>query len=615
MIGAGQRAAAGTAGSSSASPTMARGSFVTAVDLALLGLLLAAALVIARVYVASEDYLYSWDHRGYQDKTFDLASLLASAPGRALDAFRASLADDYNMVPSLPLVPVVLLLGESRSAYIAGVTAVYLVPFAFATGAVATRLVRGGGRRVFWGTAALTLVVPGLWPAALRGYPDVGGAALLAGALALFLGDRRGEGWLRLALVSAAVGLAVVFRRHLAYAAVVLLVAAGAELLLARRAEGWRVALLAGVPRALVIGLCAAAVVFLAGPDWARRALATDYRALYSSYEHDVAGTLRFLAGTWGLLVLALAALGYGLGLATGRLDGSAARVVLTFAALFLLVWVGFVRLVNEHLTYPATLVVALGIAGLLAVLLDRGGAIGKAAAALAVAAVLAVGATQLGALGRPGPLPAAALAWPAYPQRGAEHAAVAELVRRLADLGGAERAVLVASSSLHLNADLVRGADRALRGSGAARLRILVNPEVDSRDAYPLEALLAADLAVAVAPLQHHLPAAEQDVVRTAADQLLQNRGFGRQFVRLPGEIPFAGGAAVVTIHERAHRPDLAELVEAVRHTLADVGSPRPGGDLAWLAVDPGAAGTMVMRGRGAGRFGAAPYTPPGRG
>lgn len=584
--------------------TPAAAGAVTLADMVLLGLLLAAALAVARVYVGAEDYFYFWDYDNYQAKTFDLAALLAASPGRALAAFSASLADDYNMVPSAPLVPVALLLGESRWAYIAGVTALYLVPFALATGAVATRLVRGGGRPVFWGTAALTLAVPGVWPAALRGYPDVGGATLLAGALALFLGDRRGEGWGRLALAGGMIGLAVVFRRHLAYAAVALLALAGTELLLARLADGgWRSTLKQGVPRALVLGLGAAAVVALVVPDWAWRALTSDYGALYASYLQSPASTLGFLAGTFGAPALALAALGYALGIATRRLDGPAARLVLGSGALFVLVWVGHVRLISEQFVYPAALVVALGIAVLTAVLWARDGVAGRAAAVVVVLVAATTGAVQLGALGSPGPLPAAEMqARPAYPLRTSDRAAVEGLIRRLVELGGTKRPILVAASSFELNADLLRGADWAVRGRQAPPLRLLVNPDVDSRDPYPAEVLLAADLAVAVTPWQHHLPPAEQDVVRTMAEQLAQGSGFGRYFRRLPGEVALANGA-VVTLFERVGRPDLPGLVQAVHLTIEDVGAPAPpGGDLAWLEVDPSAEepGMTVTRTEG---------------
>jgi hypothetical protein len=430
----------------------------------------------------------------------------------------------------------------------------------------------------------------------------VGGAALLAGALALHLGDRRGEGWARLALTGALIGLAVVFRRHLAYAAVTLLLLAGIELQLARLAQGgWRAALRQGVPRALVLGLGAAAVVALAVPDWAWRALTSDYGALYASYRQTATSTLHFLAGTFGVPALALAALGYALGLATRRLDGPAVRLVLGFGALFTLVWVGHMRLVSEQLVYPVALVVALGIAALAVVLATRDGVGGRVAAVLVALVVATAGAAQLGALGSPGPLPLTdMLARPAYPLRSADRVAVEGLVRRLAELGGAERPILVAASSFELNGELLRGADWAVRGRHEPPLRVLANPDVDSRDPYPAEVLLTADLAVVATPWQHHLPVAEQDVVRTMVEQLDQGSGFGRYFRRLPGEVALANGA-VVTLHERVDRPDLPGLVQAVHLTIEDVGAPAPGGDLAWLVVDSATEpGTTVTRAEG---------------
>ncbi|MEK0085815.1 hypothetical protein [Benzoatithermus flavus] len=563
-------------------------------------LLVAYALSLGFVwhYVSLETQLYFWDQRGYQDRTFELATAFQASPLHGLADLVLSLSRDYNMLPCVPLLPFVWLLGTSRLVYVAAITAVYTVPLALVVGGVATRLFEPSlpKRPVFWTAVTATLLLPPTWTAALRGMPDAGGGVLLAAALLVHLGDPVLARWRSIVRLGLLIGGAVLFRRHFAYPGTALLVAIAADVAGATR-TGMRLRPWTALPRLLragLVGLVATATVFAVAPAFAWRALTTDYSDFYASYREPVADVLVFFAGSYGAIVAALALLGL---LAASALDVARrrpARLLLIFGGVFLAIWLAGPRQGQWQYTFGSTIVVALGLVALFWTILLR------ARRWRTALATLLAGLIGLNAAHGSGLLPLAdenalwlARAYP--PQTRSDRPAVDALLAELERVAHG-RKVLVAASSKRLNPDLVRGAVAQLPAGDPRRLEVVRSPEIDSSGRYPLQALLTADIVVVAVPAQLHLLPGEQDVVRTVVDQFVQGWGVARDFARLPGSFELAGGVRVLLFERRA-APSLAGALRALEEIRADVGGP-PGAEPYWLGL--GAGGTVRVAGGG---------------
>ncbi len=559
-----------------------------------LALALAAAIVlVAALYVSRERTFYAHDVGGYHDTAGGVAALWRRSPGAAWRAVAGSLGGEYNALYTLPLLPPLLLLGDSRPAYVTALALVYLLPFVLALGALGARLLPCRPRRAFWGTAALAALTPAAWVPTLRGYPDTGAALLLALAARAYLGDPALRRWWRAPAIGALLALAVLVRRHFAYAALAFLAALALLALLRGLREGrragwsWRPLRAAGW-RLLAIALAGAGTLLLVAPAFVARALRTDYFALHRSYLHPPAALAGWAAASYGAVAWLAAVAGLGWLLRQPGARGAA----LFFAArggLALAVWTLVVRQVDPHYTLHFTPVVVLGLAaGGLA--LWRRAAARVRPLALGAFGLWAVANLVVG-LGLAPAAPAAPLrplfAAAAPPLVHPDPEAVAHLVAYLRAAAPAGAPIYVAASSPTLSGDLLVQAERALYGRDGARLAVLAAPEVDSRDFYPLPPLLQARYVVVATPFQHHLPPGEQDVVRVAAALVAGEGAFARDFAPLPRRFAFAGGVTA-TIYARQRPTPRPTMARTLRLMQLAVGA-RPGGQPDWLVLDRG--------------------------
>jgi hypothetical protein len=150
--------------------------------------LMAFAALAPVLYVGAERWIYYWDHAHFDDLTIDLADAFGWTMSDARRLVVRSLANDYNLVFSAPLAPWTLVVGGSRPACITRLAVAYLVPFAVASGYLVRQLGRERRTAAFWLGAGWVALLAPAWIPVLRGYPDVGGAAMLALAAAVYLG-------------------------------------------------------------------------------------------------------------------------------------------------------------------------------------------------------------------------------------------------------------------------------------------------------------------------------------------------------------------------------------------------------------------------------------------
>lgn len=584
------------------------------VDLALLLAMAAAVVSVTRAYVGAERCFYSWDHASYQSIALDTAAAFRSSPLAGWQALRQSFHADYNAFFALPLVPWILAFGPSRMSYELGVALAYLLPFPLAIGAVATRLVSDGRRVAFWSAAWLALLTPMAWVPALRGFPDSGGAALVALGLWVYLGDvelRRGATVLWL---GGALGASVLFRRHFAYAATAFLVSAflhSVAMAALRPREvtlAWRLRRLASVAARFAAVLAVlGSVLFVVAWSYAHRFLEYDFQSLYRPYEVPFGTLVAWYSAPYGELALAVSGVGLVLGLVSKAANRSDVAFVALFGTASAAQWLWRVRQVGEQYTLHFTVFVVLGLfvfcwtAARGATRLRRSVVIGLVAGLSLLNLDLGLSTWDVGTK---------SVLRPAFASRWAplvryDYDELVRLVRTLQDRAREGDAVYVVASSETLNPEIVRQADRVLSGRTHGLLRVLDTPSVDSVGFWPIGELLDARFVVVAQPLQLHLAPEDQRVLRVVYDAFLAHSAAAADFMERPTLYDLEKCTGYV--YER-RRPTSRATAVATLEMMEDQMTTRPGMQPDWVVVDRAFPSWLARNADGSSRWVAHP-------
>lgn len=508
-------------------------------DAMLATLLLGVILTVSGGYVLQENTYYWWDYADYHNYALIVANAFRDSFGDGVTLVRQTLTQQKNALHVFPLLPFLLLGGESRLAYVLGVAVMYLFPFCLGMGAMATQLglgkdVEKNPRRVFWTATFLPLLLPPTWVPLLRGYPDIGGAMLLVWGSWLYLRNPRLTDVRQILAMGTLLGWSVLFRRHFAYGVLTLLLAAWLSWGVPRRWRCWRDALgvslrLAAV--AAVSGVWVAAVAW----EFAVAAATTDFVSRYQIWQLPVGEMLgrTGVAFGWGVWLLA------GLGFAAGGSEGWR-----RFGGLALLLALGFLtlrlRYGNVHYLLHVIPWLSLGVLGVLGSLWQRRRWLLLAMLGLFLWLNLSLGLGGLAPLQTSG--------WmlvKAHPPlvRG-DLATLRELILELRSQTvrptTANDTIAVVAASNRFNASLLLDGEFLEFGT-ERRLNWLALPILDG-GASPVPVLQAADWVVWVTPLQVIQPWEEQivrshaqDVVRVTYEMFAENWEIARDFRRLP--------------------------------------------------------------------------------
>ena len=497
---------------------------------------------LAYLYQTQEAFFYYWDWRGYHGIAADFSRSLFESPGEAVDKLAVSMAATYNLLFAIPLAPLLAAGDYSRTAYVLSLTAIYLTFYCLLVGMICRRAFPNMGATAFVSGLLLVAFVPTVWVSVMRGYPDVLAAALVLCGLAVAMSDSRFRHWRSVLAVAFLLALAVAVRRHLAYAAVALILTigmifAGRSVAILRRQglSGFRGRAWGGeLVRHLAIPMLFALMLGVANPHLVSSVLTVDYGELYGSYQYSPLALLAKIVGVYLKPVLATLLLA---GLLTTclrlrQLDRPAGLALLFFLC-WAVIWGLFAGQSGKHhmiVVVPPLLVFAVLMT--VQFIRDRFGA-RMAGAALAIAAALVVGnGVYVHAIAEPPRLEGGvANIWGNY--FGPLARSDFDVVRQLTgDLRRGPQPTLVAASNGTMNYDLLHDADRRLFRGRPGKLSLIVSPQVDSRDALPIEDLLRADQVVITRPLQYHLAdAKEQQVVGVLLDLFAESEIVRRRF------------------------------------------------------------------------------------
>ena len=284
----------------------------------------------------------------------------------------------------------------------------------------------------------------------------------------------------------------------------------------------------------MLIAVGGAVVLVGLGHRMVGRLILTDYGALYESYVRDAASVVGWLGSGFGWLIVALAVVGFVVGYRATRSEGLA--FVAAFGVVLSAIWVVVVGQQDVHYAAHFVLPVVIGLAALAWTLWRSAPGFGRVAVVglgALLAVNLAAGLTNVvpGAGSAPRTLLAAAN--PPLVRQDLDE--MARLVADLRSMAGTTSPVLVIGSTDGFSDDTVVIADEVNRGD-AEPLFVLTSPHVDSRDSYPLNVLLAADVVVVPDPLPLPLAPEKQGVQRVLHDLFVEGDPAVAAFTEVPG-------------------------------------------------------------------------------
>ncbi|MEG4226507.1 hypothetical protein QUA35_10720 [Microcoleus sp. N9_B2] len=572
-------------------------------------LVVLVTVAVTSIYVSSEHTFYWWDYAGYNTATLNTANLYRDSPDQAWRGVIESLSKEKNLLISLPLVPFILLFGESRLSYILSVSLIYVLPFRLLLGAISAKLIPVYPRRVFWSTVLLSLLIPMSWIPTLRGYLDTGGCVFVALAILVYLQDVKLKSWWNIPLIGFLLAAAILLRRHFAYSAIAFFGAATLQafiefiVLIYRRKMAlssskdkdaavpfpYRYLFESGVKLGL-IAVTSLTILMLVAGDFTRSALTVDYRNLYVAWSLPVNDVLTRYASFYGLGTWLLVLIGFSAGILTRMLVPAAAIFVSLFGALSLIEWLLVLRYGYLHYTIHITPIALLGLSTFFwttwRTLKGKVRYFMLGAAGLYLVLNAAVGLIPLKSdLSR--------LFMANFPPLvRSDYGEVVKLVEFLRKLAPNEEPIYIVGASNNFNANILRQANRKLNPpEGWWKLNTIGRPQIDSRDTYPLPELLQSQYAVVAVPFQQVLPtdeqvlrSHEQDVVKVVYDAFTQNWEIARDFQLLPEQFKLENGVTV-SVYRRMRPTDTGTAVRtlyAMQRQIVD----RPGTQLDWISL-----------------------------
>ena len=550
------------------------------IDSGLTVLLTLTVIVIPYIYVSSERTFYHWDLAHFQNLTSTVARMLHQSRFWWLREVIQSLGDTYNKMFTLPLVPFVLAFGDSRLVYVTSVAVVYMLPLALVVGAVATTLIPCHRRGVFWSASILALFTPIAWAPILRGWPDVGAVVLISIAVWLYLQDVTLKTWWRGLFISFFIAAAMIFRRHFVYGATAFFIAIFLQALLAFASEvkGHSQEALRDLfklwGRVCLLGAATLIILALLAWDFLLYVVNHDNR-VHDSYVRSIFENVQRYAWEYGWATWVLAVLGLVGGIKTRLLENSAATFVVLFGGTSLLQWIVYVRQLGTQYALHFLLVIVLGLTAFVWVAWIRYRGVARAVLLSTVLVFLVVnfvqGLTFTQILGKSPIRPLLSADYP--PKVRSDYDEVMRLVKFLRTAPSHREPIYVVASSSAINWDVLKNAEKVLVGKGQSLLNLPYTPNVDSRDYYPqaLELLLQAQHVVVATPFQHHLPAAEQKVMKIVYLAFMDYWEIARDFVRLPEQF-FLANEIRVNIYKRQREssPQVAlRTLEAMQHSV----------------------------------------------
>lgn len=571
-------------------------------NLSLFTILFLFTIIVALIYSHSEKTFYAGDFAPvyYHNNAQLVISTWRQSPLQAITGIWQSLGRDHSQLFIIPLLPLLLILGDSRVDFILSVGIVYLFPLSLVLGAIAPRvLITNNPQFTFWLTAFVSLLIPATWLPTLRGYPDAGGLLAISGATFLVLSssDREISKPLlnrisggNIIIIGFLLGLAVLFRRHFAYADLAFLggivVQGLGAILVSQKRLLPQLLLLGG--KLILLGSIAFLTLIVPAQEFTIRALTTDFRSFYAAWSLPFPEIFwhyfNFYGGLTWILVI------------TGFIFGIKNRIVHIPSGIFIIT-AGLISLINLSIilrydSFQYTLhITPIIIWGLVALFISINLKFPhrKKLIFTTTGIYLSVNflfmLTGLGKLN----LPLRSLIAANYPpQVRQDYGQIQQLVTYLREIAPNKESIYVVSSSAMdlLSRGILANAEANMFDRQPI-LNFLRPQSFDSSSSYPLESLLKAQYVVVPKVMEYRFAVEQHEVAQITHEiftQEIDKWALAADFRPLPRRFTLENGSEV-TIYQRIQPTSLAVAVQTLGRMQQEIPT-IPGGQKDWITL-----------------------------
>ena len=541
--------------------------------------LLIITVAFTAPYINSQRAFLGGDiNDGFYEYAIGVPEAFRQSPLNAIQLVFQSFKLDYNKFFSLPLIPFLLVLGNSYLAYVISLSLVYVLPFCLTIGAIATKLVPVYPKTVFASATLIAALITPTWITILQGYPDISAALFIVLAMWVTLqGINQRFVWLlpyrwQVPFLGFLLGIAVLLRRHFAYAAIAILGAIVIHTAVVFYLEfrqnsraAWKnlghVAI-----RLSLVGATSAITLLLFAWEFTIRAFTSDYVSLYDSWSRPIHEVFWFYGSLYGWLVWGLVILGFVSGLLTRVLAKPTTLFIITYGLISLPLWLFRLRYNETYYALHFAPFIALGVAALgWTIWLKSSGY--KRVLVLGLIGLYGMAniITSITPLGNYSHLTRSwfAAAYPP-PVRG-NYETVTQVVEFLRDVAPNREPIFVVYTS-HFPMHLIMAAEKTLYGNEGRILQLKQGSPTDSDGFYPIEELLEAQYVVVTKPFAGWNEE-QQKAIRAVFDAFTQGWEFTEDFERLPQQFDLQNDVTV-EVYKRL-RPTPPDRAVRTLHAL----------------------------------------------
>lgn len=547
-------------------------------------------LLFLYLFYSRERFIYFWDFGGFASVVNNIAPLFPKNWERILEYLRTSLFTDYNYYYALFLIPIARILGPSRGHYLAGVVFLYQIPFTLAIGFLYNQLVEKRSRLLFWSAVIIAIIIPNTWAPTLRGYPDVVGTFFLCLAMVFYLLRYPEQKWWQYGIAGISLAWSAIFRRYNLYGAVAFYLTAvillTVDFISCRK---WRPFLIRGM-LVILSGIVFLATLYLFDEPFLLNVLTTNYYTLYSSYLVDINSTFNFLVFQYGIVFWIFAIFGYVAGFIYHPNNRRSLLFVFLWGIILSSIWIFYVRQAAVQYTLSITIFVAIGLVSFLQFailklkLIPRSLLIGLFLIFVGINFLLSFKIYSFSATTPPNFL-SRFVSTDIAPKYRYDYGEVMHLIDYMRTIAGNGESIYVADSSYVMNYDILLKGEQQ-RYPMDDKLNLLITPQIDSRDSYPLEPLILADYVIVSSPLQVHLPKDNQRVVTYVYDAFMNHWDIARDFEEVPVQFQLGTNKEIkLRIYQRIHPTRFETALSTLKH-IQEYIPQRPGSQKDWILV-----------------------------
>ncbi|MGN0162441.1 MAG: hypothetical protein ACI4EA_02515, partial [Candidatus Ornithomonoglobus sp.] len=247
-------------------------------------------------YVAKSRTIYFWDDSTYWDLTRSMVNGELTGDGFWQSVYNSIGTLDYNYIAALPSALWMIIFGQSRLAFVAGLIVMYIVPSSILTYRLCIKLSKAPKASFLMAV----FIMPVTFFLAFNGFVDVGGLLIALGCYNLYYSVKGvSRGHYKYIIIGMLLVLIMVFRRYFAFFSVSFITAMIADCIISRR--NWR---------NLFLLIATVAILLLtAFRPFLINILLKNYGSLYASYKYSLSTDMKIITRYFGTAFLIISAI------------------------------------------------------------------------------------------------------------------------------------------------------------------------------------------------------------------------------------------------------------------------------------------------------------------